>query len=114
MIIAFDESAAQRHRIVVHTGQVADIDVIVARRDDTGRPVIRVKPRTGTVKYLDDLVRRRVFENRSQAIQQSVDEKIERLGRNRLAEECAKLDSAFEAELADEGLAEDEPAWPEY
>ena len=61
-----------------------------------------------------DLVRRRVFENRSQAIQQSVDEKIERLGRNRLAEECAKLDPALEAELADEGLAEDEPAWPEY
>ena len=67
-----------------------------------------------TVKYLDELVRRRVFENRSQAIQQSVDEKIERLRRNRLAEECAKLDPAFEAELADEGLAEDEPLWPEY
>ena len=67
-----------------------------------------------TVKYLDDLVRRRVFDNRSHAIQQSVDEKIERLARNRLAEECAKLDPDVEAELAEEGLSEDESAWPEY
>ncbi len=67
-----------------------------------------------TVRYLDELVEQRVFENRSQAIQSSVDEKLERFKRNRLAEDCAKLDPAFEAELADEGLAEDESEWPEY
>ena len=67
-----------------------------------------------TVKYLDDLVRRRVYESRSQAIQQSVDEKIDRLRRTRLAEECAKLDPASEAELADEGLTADESEWPAY
>jgi Arc/MetJ-type ribon-helix-helix transcriptional regulator len=64
-----------------------------------------------TVKYLDDLVADRVFRNRSQAIQQSVDEKLDRLRRNRLAEECAKLDPAEEAEMADEGLTDE---WPEY
>ena len=64
-----------------------------------------------TVRYLDDLVAGRVFSNRSQAIQQSVDEKIDRLRRNRLAEECAKLDPTAEAELADEGISDE---WPEY
>ena len=67
-----------------------------------------------TVKYLDDLVTERVYGNRSQAIQEAVDEKIARLGRIRLAEECAKLDSDFERELAEEGLGEDLPEWPEY
>ena len=67
-----------------------------------------------TVKYLDDLVSRRVYGNRSQAIQDAVDEKLARLGRSRLAEECAKLDPDFERELADESLDEDLPEWPEY
>jgi Arc/MetJ-type ribon-helix-helix transcriptional regulator len=67
----------------------------------------------GSVNYLDDLVKSGAYKNRSQAIQQAVDEKIERLGRNRLAEECAKLDPGFERDLAEEGLGED-AEWPEY
>lgn len=67
-----------------------------------------------TVKYLDDLVDKRVFDNRSQAIQQAVDEKIERAKRSRLAEECAKLDRDSERELAEEGLGAELPNWPEY
>ena len=67
-----------------------------------------------TVRYLDELVKKNVFPNRSQAIQQAVDEKIERLGRSRLAEECAKLDVTFERELAEEGLGAEVPEWPEY
>lgn len=67
-----------------------------------------------TVKYLDRMVEEEVFANRSQAIQEAVDEKIDRMGRNRLARECAKLDRAEEREMAEEGLAEDLPAWPEY
>jgi len=67
-----------------------------------------------TVKYLDDLVSRRVYGNRSQAIQDAVDEKLARLGRHRLAEECAKLNPEFERELADEGLGEELSEWPEY
>ena len=67
-----------------------------------------------TVKYLDDLVDKRVFSNRSQAIQQAVDEKIERTRRSRLAEECAKLDPDYERELAEEGLGAELPDCPEY
>ena len=66
------------------------------------------------MKYLDDLVDRRVFNNRSQAIQQAVDEKIERARRSRLAEECAKLDPDSERELAEEGLGAELSDWPEY
>jgi len=67
-----------------------------------------------TVDYLDRLVKRRVFRNRSQAIQQAVDEKLQRLERGRLAEECTKLDSDHERELAEEGLDEESSGWPEY
>lgn len=67
-----------------------------------------------TVDYLDRLVRKRVFRNRSQAIQEAVDEKLERLERGRLAEECAKLDPDQERELAEEGLDEESSGWPEY
>jgi metal-responsive CopG/Arc/MetJ family transcriptional regulator len=66
-----------------------------------------------TVKYLDELVHQRVFDNRSQAIQQAVDEKLERVRRRRLAEECAKLDARDERELAEEGLGA-ESDWPAY
>lgn len=45
---------------------------------------------------VDALVRQRVFANRSRAIQEAVQEKLERMDRSRLAEECAKLDPAFE------------------
>ena len=41
-------------------------------------------------------------------------EKLERLERSRLAEECAKLDPDFEKAMADEGLSEELAAWPKY
>jgi metal-responsive CopG/Arc/MetJ family transcriptional regulator len=62
-----------------------------------------------TLDHLDRLVRRAVFPNRSQAIQQAVDEKLARLEGSRLARECAKLDPAFEKALAEEGLSEELP-----
>lgn len=67
-----------------------------------------------SIKRLDHLIHESIFSNRSQAIQAAVDEKIERLGRNRLAQECAKLDPVFEKALAEEGLAEDAGEWPKY
>lgn len=67
-----------------------------------------------TLKSLDQLVAQHLFPNRSRAIQAAVQEKIERLQRGRLARECAKLDPEFEQALADEGLATDMAAWPEY
>ena len=63
---------------------------------------------------VDALVRCKVFSNRSRAIQEAVLEKLERLERNRLAEECAKLDPAFERAMADEGLSQELDAWPKY
>jgi len=62
---------------------------------------------------VDDLVARARFRNRSQAIETALAEKLARLARTRLAEECAKLDPTEERRLADEGLGAD-TAWPEY
>jgi metal-responsive CopG/Arc/MetJ family transcriptional regulator len=67
-----------------------------------------------TLQQLDRLVAEAVFPSRSQAIQVAVQEKLARLDQGRLARECAKLDPAFEKALAEEGLAEDASAWPEY
>jgi len=67
-----------------------------------------------TLGRLDDLVRRGLFPNRSQAIEKAVCDTLERLGRTRLAIECAKLDPAAEKEMAEEGLSEELSAWPEY
>lgn len=63
---------------------------------------------------VDRLVRKHIFHNRSQAIQEAVEEKIGRLEKSRLAQECAKLDPRFEKALAEEGLSEDLSEWPEY
>ena len=67
-----------------------------------------------TLGRLDKLVKKQVFPNRSQAIEEAVSEKLSRIERSRLAEECAKLDPKFEKALAEEGLAEDLKGWPKY
>lgn len=67
-----------------------------------------------TLKRVDGLVSKRVFPNRSRAIQVAVAEKLARLENGRLAEECAKLDPKFERALAEEGLGRELEAWPEY
>lgn len=63
---------------------------------------------------LDRLVAKQMFANRSQAVQTAVREKLARIKRRRLAEECAKLDPAFERQLAEEGMASELAQWPEY
>jgi len=68
----------------------------------------------GMLDQLDRLVARRIFPNRSRAIQQAVAEKLRKLERTRLAEECAKLDPKFEKALAEEGMSEELSEWPEY
>ena len=67
-----------------------------------------------SIGELDRLVKENFFKNRSQAIQEAVSEKIQRLKRTRLAAESAKLTPVFERELAEEGLAMDVKEWPEY
>ena len=67
-----------------------------------------------TLKRLDRLIRDGVFPNRSKAIKDAVKEKLERLERDRLARECAKLDAAVEKTLAEEGMEGELDQWPEY
>jgi metal-responsive CopG/Arc/MetJ family transcriptional regulator len=66
------------------------------------------------LKSLDDLVDENQFPNRSKAVQEAIREKLQRIKRNRLASECAKLDPAYEKAMAEEGLSEDADQWPAY
>lgn len=63
---------------------------------------------------VDRLVDEGAYPNRSQAIERAVHDQLDRLDRTRLARECAKLDPAFERDLANEGLDVDASAWPAY
>ncbi|MEZ0328697.1 MAG: ribbon-helix-helix domain-containing protein [Dissulfuribacterales bacterium] len=66
------------------------------------------------IEDIDRLINKHIFKNRSQAIQEAVEEKLKRLKRTRLAKECTKLDITFEKAMAEEGLTEDSSQWPEY
>jgi len=67
-----------------------------------------------TLKQLDGLVKSKLFPNRSRAIQEAITEKLSRLEKRRLAQECAKLDPKFEQSLAEEGLSSELEEWPAY
>ncbi len=79
-----------------------------------GKEKIAITLDEQSVGELDRLVDEKVFQNRSQAIQEAVSEKLLRMRRTRLAEECSKLDQALERAISDEGLTEDAKQWPEY
>jgi len=66
------------------------------------------------LKGVDSLVSKRMFPNRSRAIAEAVREKLQRLNRDRLASECAKLDPKYEQKMAEEGMESDLAEWPEY
>ncbi|MBW2144232.1 MAG: CopG family transcriptional regulator [Deltaproteobacteria bacterium] len=66
------------------------------------------------LKRLDILVKSNLFPNRSKAIQEAVAEKLMRLEKSRLAQECAKLDPDYEQSLAEEGFSSELEEWPEY
>ena len=66
------------------------------------------------LKQLDILVKSKYFPNRSKAIQQAVAEKLMRIEKSRLAQECAKLDPVFEQSIAEEGFSAEMEEWPEY
>ena len=63
---------------------------------------------------LDRLVGERKFPNRSRAIQEALEEKIRKIERNRLAEECRKLVPDEERTFAEEGFGFEKDQWPEY
>lgn len=65
------------------------------------------------LKQLDQLVAARVVPSRSKLIQDALEEKLQRLRRVRLAQECAKLQPLAEQAAADECFL-GEAEWPEY
>ena len=67
-----------------------------------------------TLERLDQLIKKHLFANRSRAIQQAIQEKLDRMERGRLARECAKLDPVFEKAMAEEGISQELDQWPEY
>jgi metal-responsive CopG/Arc/MetJ family transcriptional regulator len=66
------------------------------------------------LEELDEMISKRRFANRSQAIEAALAEKLGRLRRTRLADECAKLNPDEERGLAEEGLGQTLDQWPEY
>lgn len=66
------------------------------------------------LKQIDLMVKSKVYPNRSKAIQEAVADKLKRIERTRLAQECAKLDAEFEQSMAEEGFSMEIDEWPEY
>jgi len=66
------------------------------------------------VSRLNSLVREARFPSRSYAIEVALAEKLDRLGRVRLARECARLNPRQERALAEKGISEELALWPEY
>lgn len=66
------------------------------------------------VEWVDELVDRQRFRNRSQAVESALADKLQRVARTRLARESAKLNPREEQRLADKDLDHDLAAWPEY
>jgi Arc/MetJ-type ribon-helix-helix transcriptional regulator len=65
------------------------------------------------LRQVDRLVRSGRFPSRSRLLQDALHEKLQRIDRSRLAEECAKLNAREEQALANEHLRAD-AIWPEY
>lgn len=78
-----------------------------------GKAKIAITVDEDALEEIDRLVREGVFPNRSQAIEDAVQERIARFHRSRLAEECSKLDKREEQALADEAYT-GEAEWAEY
>lgn len=66
------------------------------------------------VEQIDRWVRERKYPNRSKVIQEAVKERMARWRKTRLMEEAAKLNPKEEKALAEESLAVENEAWPEY
>ena len=66
------------------------------------------------LETLDNLVKNRTFQNRSQAINSALKEKLSRLQKTRLEFECKKLVIKDEQEFANLGIQEDLKLWATY
>lgn len=65
------------------------------------------------VRQVDELVANAVFPSRSRVFQEAVRDKLARLSKSRLAEQCALLNPKEEQELAEEFGDEELKAWLE-
>jgi metal-responsive CopG/Arc/MetJ family transcriptional regulator len=79
-----------------------------------GKAKIAITLDRQSINELDRLVQEEVFQNRSQAIQEAISEKLLRLKKTRLISESSKLERSFERKLTEEGLVADVKEWPEY
>jgi metal-responsive CopG/Arc/MetJ family transcriptional regulator len=79
-----------------------------------GRSKVAITLDEKTLASIDRLVSQHNYPNRSQAVQEALDEKLARLSRVRLAHECSKLDPLAEQALAEEGMVGESAEWPEY
>lgn len=79
-----------------------------------GKTKIAITLDEKVVKKVDGLVKKHVYPNRSRAIQEALQDKLEKIEHRRLARECAKLDPVFEKAMAEEGMYEELDEWPEY
>jgi len=84
------------------------------RRLPVAKAKVAVTISSELLEELDELVARKEFPNRSQAIEAAVAEKLIRLAGTRLARESAKLDAAQEHEFAEEGMESELGTWPAY
>jgi metal-responsive CopG/Arc/MetJ family transcriptional regulator len=73
---------------------------------------ISVKP--DILARLDELVEEDSYKSRSQAVEEAIEEKLNRVDGNRLVRETAKLDPNFEKALAEEGMSQELGEWPAY
>lgn len=79
-----------------------------------GTAKIAITIEKSTLSRLDKLVEEKKYPNRSRAIQEIIEDKIQRLESRRLEEECEKLDPAEEKSFAEEGIALEANEWPKY
>jgi len=87
---------------------------MISHHTDMAKTKVALTLDAALVERVDELVARRRFRSRSQAIEMALADKLRRLARTRLARESAKLNPREEKRLADEGLLEDFGSWPEY
>ena len=73
---------------------------------------ITITLETNVLRRVDKLVANGTFCNRSQAMKVAVEEMLERVKRNRLAVECAKLNPKQEKAFAKKYPGWDRGAWP--
>jgi metal-responsive CopG/Arc/MetJ family transcriptional regulator len=65
------------------------------------------------LERIDRLVAEKKFPSRSRVIQFAIEAQIDRVDRRRLASECAKLNPAYEQQLAEHGASHDLESWLE-